>query len=128
MGVFPPAGVGEHDVARVRDLARVVAGRLGTGRGPMLRGEPAVAIERWSVISELLAWYCFRGSARAIRALGRLHAGLRAAGVYAFAVFLAALVLVGLPATVLVAWLISPAHGAPPGRLCREARGADRAC
>jgi hypothetical protein len=67
-----------------------------------------VAIERWSVIPELLAWYCFRGSARAIRALGRVHAGLRAAGICVFAVFLVALIVVGLPATVLVAWLISP--------------------
>ena len=110
MGVFPPAGVGEHDVARVRISARggPAARHLpgpdaarGAGRG----GRALVGIPG------LLAWYCFRGSARAVRALGRLHAGLRVAGVCAFAVFLVALILVGLPATVLVAWLISPVTG-----------------
>jgi hypothetical protein len=113
IGVFPPAGVSEHDLARVRRLGRVVAGRLLAARnacqGPLLRGEPAVAIKRWSVVPELLAWYCFYGWAVAIRALGRLHTGLRALGVYAFAVFLVCLILFGLPATVLAAWLLSPA-------------------
>lgn len=115
MGVFPPAGVGEHDLARVRGLARVVAGRLAATSvlpaGPLLRGEPAVAIKRWSVVPELLAWYCFYGWAVALRALGRVHAGLRALGVYAFAVFLVCLILLGLPVTVLGAWLLSPIVG-----------------
>ena len=77
LGVFPRAGVSELDVARVRGLGRVVARRLSAGsdacRGPLLRGEPALAIQRWSVVPELLAWYCFFGWAVAIRALGSVH-------------------------------------------------------
>lgn len=126
MGVFPPAGVGEHDLARVRGLARVVAGQLAAAGtlppGSLLRGEPAVAIRRWSVVPELLAWYAFYGWAVALRALGRVHAGLRAVGVYAFAVFLVCLILVGLPLTVLGAWLLSPiARHRLNGRVARLA-------
>lgn len=112
MGVFPPAGVSEHDLARVRRLARVVAGGLAAASalppGPLLRGEPAVAIKRWSVAPELLAWYCFYCWAVALRALGRVHARLRAVGVYAFAVFLVCLIVLGLPVTALGAWLLTP--------------------
>lgn len=112
MGVFPPAGVSECDLARVRALGRVAAGRLTAAsiprRGPLLQDEPAVAVQRWAVVPELLGWYCFYGWAVALRALGRVHAGLRAVGVYGFAVFLVCLIVVGLPVTVLAAWLLSP--------------------
>lgn len=112
MGVFPPAGVGGHDLARVRALARVVADRLAAAgplpAGPLLRGRPAVSVRRWSVVPELLAWYCFFGWAVPLRALGMVHAGLRAVVVHAFAAFLVCLILLGLPLTVLGAWLLSP--------------------
>jgi len=100
LGIFPRPGVADSDRARVRGLAAVMAQRLRSDRsfgGSLLGGEPAVSITRWLVGPELLASYCFYGSAIAIRALGSIHPALRALGVYAFAVFLLVLILVGLP-------------------------------
>ena len=112
LGVFPIAGVGENDLARVRRLGDVLAARLPTASEtrprPLLEGEPAVVIKRWSVVPELVAWYCFRAWARIIRALGRIHKAVRTAAVYAFSVFLVCLILFGLPLTVLATWLLSP--------------------
>ncbi|MGI9384299.1 MAG: flavodoxin family protein [Methyloligellaceae bacterium] len=112
LGVFPRAGVAEDDMARVRRLGSVAAGRrsaAGVPEGPLLAGEPAVAIKRWFVVPELLAWYFFYAWAQIIRLLGRLHDGLRAIGVYAFAIFLICLILVALPCTLLGTWLVYPA-------------------
>lgn len=104
MGVFPKAGVAEDDMARVGALGAAAAKRLGAGHEPgasLLRGEPAVKVKRWLVIPELLAWYCFYAWAAAIRWLGKIHPAARAAGVYAFALFLVSLILVGLPVALL---------------------------
>jgi hypothetical protein len=100
LGVFPKAGVADSDRARVRELARVIAQRLQSDRsfgGSLLSGESALSITRWLVVPELLASYCFYGAAVVIRALGKIHPALRASGVYAFAVFLLMLILIGLP-------------------------------
>jgi hypothetical protein len=104
MGVFPKAGVAEDDMARVGALGAAAAGRLAAGHRPgasLLRGEPAVKVKRWLVVPELLAWYCFFGWATFIRGLGKIHPAARAAGVYAFALFLVCLILVGLPVALL---------------------------
>ncbi len=98
--IFPEAGVADSERARVRGLAAVMAQRLRSDRpfgGSLLKGESAVSITRWLVVPELLASYCFYGSAVAIRALGRIHPAVRALGVYAFVVFLLMLILIGLP-------------------------------
>lgn len=111
LGVFPRAGVAEDDMGRVRRLGAVAAARLadaGASGGPLLAGEPAVAIKRWFVVPELLAWYFFYAWAQFIRFLGRVHGGLRAVGVYAFAIFLVCLILVALPCTLLGTWLAYP--------------------
>jgi hypothetical protein len=140
LGVFPVAGVGENDHARVRRLGQVLAGRLWTldedRRESLLEGEPAVVVKRWSVVPELLAWYCFRAWGRTILALGTVHERLRAAAVYAFSICLVCLVLFALPLTVVSAWLISPfirsrldayvARLAQPTGLADRAATADR--
>jgi len=100
LGVFPKAGVADSERARVRGLAAVMAQRLRSDRsfgGSLLSGEPALTITRWLVVPELLASYCFYRSAVAIRAVGKINLALRALGVYAFAVFLLMLILIGLP-------------------------------
>jgi hypothetical protein len=100
LGVFPKAGVADSERARLRGLAAVMAQRLQSGRSfgeSLLSGEPAISITRWLVVPELLASYCFYGSAVAIRALGKFHPTLRTLGVYAFTVFLLLLILIGLP-------------------------------
>lgn len=100
LGILPKAGVADSERARVRGLAAVMAQRLRSDRsfgGSLLSGESAVSITRWLVVPELLASHCFYGSAVAILALGKIHPVLRALGVYAFAVFLLLLILIGLP-------------------------------
>jgi hypothetical protein len=110
LGVFPRAGVSERDLARVRWLGSVAASRLAArvAGAPMLRGEPAVTVNRRLAVPELLAWYCFRGWAALLGRLGSVHAGLRVLGVYGFAVFLVGLVLIGLPLVLLGVLLAYP--------------------
>jgi hypothetical protein len=110
LGVFPKAGVADSERARIRRLAAVMAQRLRSERPigvSLLSGEPALSITRWLVVPELLASYCFYGSAVAIRALGRIHPTLRAWGVYGFAVFLPILILIGLPLAIAGTALVS---------------------
>ncbi len=100
LGVFPPAGVSGSDLDRVQQLGSVVARELNAGSHigrSRLRGEPAVAVDRWLAVPEFLAWYCFYVWAALIRRLGRVHPALRALGDYAFATFLVGLILFGLP-------------------------------
>ncbi|MEO8668025.1 MAG: hypothetical protein ABI399_05870 [Bauldia sp.] len=111
LGVFPSAGVAGEDLTRVKRLASVAARRLIAGRAPgapLLSGEDAVSVKRWLAVPELLAWYCFYGSAVTIRALGKVHRGLRVAGVLAFAIFLVILIVLGLPMAVLATFLATP--------------------
>jgi hypothetical protein len=101
-GVFPETGVAEEDRDRLRHLARIAAVRLGsvdTVDASLLAGEPAVAVRRWLIGPELLGWYAFHGWAHLIRAAGRFGDAPRAVGVWGFALFLVAMILVGLPLT-----------------------------
>jgi hypothetical protein len=112
LGVFPRVGASENDLERVGRLGSVVARQLkiSNPRGiSLLRGEPAVRVNRWLVVPELLAWFCFYAWAVIIRRCGRLHPGLRTLGVYGFVLFLVALIFLGLPLTVLGTWLAYPA-------------------
>lgn len=114
LGVLPSAGVAGRDLSRVRGLASVSARRLMAGHSPgvpFLRGEDAVAVNRWLAVPELLAWYCFYASALVIRMLGKAHRGLRIAGVLAFAIFLVILILLGLPLVVVATFLATPVIG-----------------
>ena len=67
-----------------------------------------MAVKRWSIVPELLAWYCFHAWAVTIQQLGKWHPELRRLGVYAFAVFLVAAIFVGLPVVLLVTLLLYP--------------------
>ena len=138
LGVFPRAGVCEADLARVRALGAAAASRLAhpLHGAPLLRGEPAVTVNRWLMVPELLAWYCFYAWAALIVRLGKAHPVLRAAGVYAFALFSVALILLGLPLALVGTACAYPAFrerlrsyaarlSAPTGE--REARAGDLA-
>jgi hypothetical protein len=112
LGVFPHVGVSENDLTRVSALGAVVARRLSTGRltgASLLRGKPAVRVNRWLVVPELLAWYCFYAWAVMIPLLGRVHSRLRVLGVYGFTLFLVGLILLGLPLAALGTWVAYPA-------------------
>lgn len=111
MGVFPEAGVARGDHARIRALGALLGERLEAGvpeGTPFLRGAPAVAVKRWLIVPERLARACFHGAAVSVSGLGRAGPVPRAIGVYGFAVFLVLLILVGLPLTLAVAWLLDP--------------------
>jgi hypothetical protein len=104
LGMFPAPGTSAEALERVRRLGCVAAARLCSPRQPgdsLLAGEPAVTVARWLVVPELLAAYCFRAWAVAIRRMGIVHPGLRAAGVYGFATFLVLLIVFVLPLTLL---------------------------
>jgi hypothetical protein len=113
LGMLPRAGASENDLERLGWLGSVVARQLSMDnslRGTsLLRGEPAVRVNRWLVVPELMAWYCFYAWAVIIRQCGKLHAGLRTLAVYGFALFLLGLIFLGLPLTVLGTWLLYPA-------------------
>jgi len=104
LGVFPKAGVAADDHDRLHRLARAAAARLAEEdavAGPLLSGRPAVTVKRWLIGPELVGWYAFRGWARLLRGLGRPGGTVRRVGASAFGVFLAAMILVGLPLTAL---------------------------
>jgi len=112
LSFFPRAGVSAGDLARVGNLGLVVARRLREERSsgvPFLEGEPAVAVNRWFIVPELVAWHCFWGWAVMIQALGRRENRLRVAGIYGFAFFLVGLIVLGLPISLLATWLAYPA-------------------
>jgi len=103
-GIFPEAGVAEEDHDRLRRLAKVAASRLRTAESvstSLLAGEPAVAVRRWLIGPELLGWYAFHGWAHLIRAAGRVGTAPRAVFVWGFALFLLAMILAGLPLTLI---------------------------
>jgi hypothetical protein len=109
--VFPRAGVSEADQTRIRELGSTAARRLDERRmvgASLLTGEPALAVKRWSIVPELLAWYCFHAWAVTIQQLGKWHPELRRLGVYAFAVFLVSAIFVGLPVVLLATLLLYP--------------------
>ena len=102
LGVFPEAGVAAGDRERLQRLARAAAARLAETdavSGSLLAGEPAVSVKRWLIGPELLGWYAFHGWAHLLRRLSRPHGTARRIGAWAFALFLAAMILVGLPLT-----------------------------
>jgi hypothetical protein len=112
MGVFPRSGVSDADLARIERLGAAVARQINADRpqaAPMLKGEPAVTVNRWFVVPELLGWYCFYRWALFIRRLSSIDPRLRGFGVYGFVVFLILVLCLGLPLAVFGTWLATPA-------------------
>lgn len=109
--LFPQAGVAAADFSRMRLLGLVAAGQLNTHRSqgaPLLAGQPAVVVKRWFILPEVLGWYCFRAWAKIVQQAGRWHPILRSGAIYIFAVFLVAIILVGLPLVTLGTALAMP--------------------
>lgn len=111
MGVFPKAGISKSDMKRVKRLAAALAEQLRADRrisAVQIAGAPSVSVNRWLVIPELIAWYCFYAWGWVAHQLGRVHSGLRALGVYGFVLFLFCLILIGLPIAMAGTWLAYP--------------------
>lgn len=131
LGVFPEAGVAAGDQDRLHLIARTAAARLaedGAPTGSLLAGTPAVSVKRWLIGPELLGWYAFHGWAKLLRGVGRPGGTARRIGAWAFALFLLAMILVGLPLTAIGTpilyllargWLERRAHriAAPTGEI-----------
>jgi hypothetical protein len=89
MGVFPEAGVAGRPRANPPTRAAAIGSRKPAPiEGPLLAGEPAVAVRRWLIGPELLGWYAFHGWARLVRAPRQDRRTARAVGVWGFALFL----------------------------------------
>jgi hypothetical protein len=110
--VFPPAGISDTELARVRRLGEAIRGRLDWVRQerprPLLCGMGAVEVNRRYLVPELIGWYLFRGWARVLRLLGRLGRWARHAGIALFMLFLVGVVVVGIPVVILCSVLLFP--------------------
>jgi hypothetical protein len=111
--VFPPAGLAEDELGRVRRLGEAIRQRLdlvGAGQPPrsLLRGLGPVEVNRRYLLPELIGWYLFRGWAHVLRLLGRIGRPLRYVGLALFMLFLVAIVALGIPLIFLVSLLFFP--------------------
>ncbi|HWG45293.1 MAG TPA: hypothetical protein VN688_21195 [Gemmataceae bacterium] len=110
--VFPPAGLGEAELQRVRRIGAAVRERLDrlrrTPPQSLLCGLGAVEVNRRYLIPELIGWYLFRGWAHALQRLGRIGRLPRYVGVGLFMLFLVTLVGMVMPIIVVVSALFYP--------------------
>ncbi|MHC4175969.1 MAG: NADPH-dependent FMN reductase family protein [Planctomycetota bacterium] len=111
-GIFPIAGVGQQEVARLERLGAVVAEQLDSldspSKEPLLKGHRAVEIHNRSVVPELVGWYSYRPWARVVLFAGRCGRWVRRAAIYLFMVYVVLAVLVGLPIGLILSLVIHP--------------------
>jgi hypothetical protein len=100
-GIFPAAGIGERELARVMFFGEAIRRQLDTlpraDAGPLLRGLGAIHVNRRYVLADLLGWYWFRAWAHFLKLLGRFGPLPRRAGVYCFVVCLVFAIVVAIP-------------------------------
>jgi hypothetical protein len=132
--IFPPAGLAEVELARVRRLGEAVRDRLHLLKKEpphsLLRGLGAVEVNRRYLIPELIGWYLFRAWAFVLRFLGRIGWPLRYLGIALFMLFLVVVVAVGIPVVVVVSLLLYPLvrwASQPYARRLSEPSGAELA-
>lgn len=98
---FPPAGIADATLERVRRLGQAACGRWSNrppdDRSPLLQGVGAVEINGQYLIPECLGWYLFTGWAYTLKGLGRLGRNPRAIGTMAFIGWLVIAIPVGIP-------------------------------
>jgi hypothetical protein len=111
-GIFPPAGIGEAQLARVRSFGEAVRRQVdrlaGADAGPLLRGLGPAHVNRRYVIPDLLGWYWFRAWAHFLKLLGRLGSIPRRAGVYGFIACLVFAIVVAIPLSMVARLLLWP--------------------
>ena len=112
LGVFPPAGLDEAELARLARLATVILNQRERLREPdhhpLLNGVGATRVKVRSMLPEFLGFYYFRAWAYPLRFLKRAGKAFEAVGITIFIVCLAILILVGIPIILLIHLAISP--------------------
>lgn len=108
--VFPPAGLSEVELDRVRRLGSAIRERADQlpQCQSLLRGLDAVELNRRYLLPELIGWYLFRGWARFLKGLGKVGRTIRLAGVGLFMLCLVTAVVAGIPLLFLVNLLLYP--------------------
>jgi hypothetical protein len=110
--IFPPAGLAEVELARVRRLGEAIRDRLDwLGQEPprsLLRGLGAVEVNRRYLVPELIGWYLFRGWAHILRLLGHIGWPVRYLGIALFMLFLVLVVAIGIPIIIVLSLLLYP--------------------
>jgi len=112
-GIFPPAGVSQTDLDRVRRLGSVVADRLKQSPAEwshesLLRGAGAVYVKRRYVIPELIGQAICRFWARLVLWAARFGSVPRRLAEYGYMAMLLSMILCGMPVTLLLLLLASP--------------------
>ncbi len=122
--IFPPAGLGEGELARVGRFGEAIARHLDrrpdVSAAPFLVGLGAVRVNRRYVLADLLGWYWFRAWAHLIKLLGRFGSVPRQAAVYCFVVCLLFSILVLIPLSMVLRLLFSPLVNRPLAAYCRR--------
>lgn len=112
-GIFPPAGVSQADLDRVRRLGSVVVDRLKKSPGDwpcesLLRGVGAVQVKRRYVIPELMGLAICRFWARFALWAGRFGSLPRRLAEYGYIAMLLSMILCGMPVTLVLLLLATP--------------------
>ncbi len=114
-GIFPPAGVGERDIAAAARFGRALRDSLPalkTSPGqPLLRGMGAVKVNPRYIMSEKMARRSFLIWGKFLRAVGGPGHPLRKVLLTVYAVFLVTMVLTLVPAGIIVYEILRPFIG-----------------
>ncbi len=112
LGVLPPSGIAEADIQRVGRLGEAIARQLDTldhsDSRPLLRGLGAVEVNGRYVIAERVAAAVFPLWARIIRRFGAKGRRLRHVGIFLFIHFLLAMIILGIPLTIITLPVVYP--------------------
>jgi hypothetical protein len=108
--IFPPAGIAEQELARVRRFGEAIRRNLdnGSSTGPVLGGLGAVRVNRRYVMADFLGWYWFRAWAYFLKLLGRFGPLPRRLGIYCFVVCLLFAIVVVIPLSMFARLLLWP--------------------
>jgi len=110
-GIFPPAGVGENDIAATARFGRALADALPGVKsvtGPYLAGLRAVKVNPGYIAGEKIAHRSFMLWGRLLRAIGQPGNPLRRAVLVFYIVFLVTMILTVMPVSIIARALLRP--------------------
>lgn len=109
---LPPAGISADEISNARRFGKALGDALNHGgersSGPMLGGLRAVTVNPRLAISERAGRRAFGVWSRLIRLFGKRGQWRRRPALLLFSIYLIAMVLTVVPASLLIQWLFSP--------------------